>query len=312
MKNNNINKKKYTVKKRKKYSGGANVNVNQNVSLIPQGQQNGQSTFGLTPEAQRIKKAFTSTSDPNKKSWLKLMFEKYLSIGTQAFTNVTESGTNNLAKFLGVDPNKPLSDSLDVISNDFEKNTGQILKAFDSPKAKKSLDNIQILTKKFIETSKPAIDKSADILKDVIEKESVAFSNAGLNAIGVIPVLGEVIEGARVLGNVMDVGNKAINATNEVISTVSDVAPKLSEDAAAITSNVSDLSKIGSEINSQQEQEPQIPVKTGGGKGFKMVQKYQMGGRKTIKRVNNSINEFLNSSVKNKHKLTKKIKILFN
>ena len=300
MKNKNVKNKKYTVKNRNKYTGGALATNNDN-----------QPTFGVTPEGQRIQKAFTSTSDPNKKSWLKLMFEKYLSMGTQVFTNVTDSGTNNLAKFLGVDPNKPLSDSLDVINNDFEKNTRQIINAFNSPKAKKSLDNIQVLTEKFVETSKPAINKSADILKDVIEKESVAFSNAGLNLLGVVPVVGEVIEGARVIGNVMDVGNKAINASNEVISTVSDVVPELSKDAVAITNNVAELSKVGSEMNSQEQTQTQQPsLQQGGKKGLKMVQKYQIGGRKTIKRVNNSIYEFLNSSVKNKLTKSKKNKFV--
>jgi hypothetical protein len=297
----NINKKKYTVKKRNKYGGGVSDGV---VG------QNEKPTFGLTPEAERLQKAFASTSDPNKKSWLKLMFEKYLSMGTQAFTNVTESGTNNLAKFMGVDPNKPLSDSLDVVNNDVEKNTRQILNAFNSPKAKKSLDNIKLLTEKFVETSRPAINKSAKILKDVIEKESVALSNAGLNMLGVVPVVGEVIEGARVIGNVMDVGNKAINASSEVISAVSDVAPELSKDAVAIGNNVSELSKVGSEMDSSSPKPNPNPnvekiAKTGGGRGFKMVKKYQTGGRKTLKRINNSINEFLNSSIKNKHKLTK-------
>jgi len=304
MKNNNMKNKKYTVKKRNKYgvSGGGVTAVGQNEKP----------TFGLTPEAQRLQKAFASTSDPNKKSWLKLMFEKYLSMGTQAFTNATESGTNNLAKFMGVDPNKPLSDSLDVVNNDVEKNTRQILNAFNSPKAKKSLDNIKLLTEKFVETSRPAINKSAKILKDVIEKESVALSNAGLNMLGVVPVVGEVIEGARVIGNVMDVGNKAINASSEVISAVSDVAPELSKDAVAIGNNVSELSKVGSEMDSSSpnldvEKVPDVEkiAKTGGGRGFKMVKKYQTGGRKTLKRINNSINEFLNSSIKYKHKLTK-------
>jgi ATP-dependent protease HslVU (ClpYQ) peptidase subunit len=291
MKNNNMKNKKYTVKKRNKYKGGA---------IVQQKPPENHSS-GLTPEAKEIKKIFSSTNDPNTKLWIKTMFDKYLSIGTQAFTNATEAGSNNLAKMLGVDPNKPLAESLDVVSGDVEKNTGQLVNAFNSPKAQKSLANIRKLTEKFIETAKPAINKSADILKDLIEKESVALSNAGLNAIGVIPGLGEAVEFLRVAAAAGSAANKAIDATNAVISTVSDVAPELSKDAVAIGNNVSDLSKVGAEMPSPPPKSN--PSKNGGGSGFKMVQKYQTGGRKTMKRINNSINEFLNSSVK--HKLTK-------
>ena len=200
-----------------------------------------------------------------------------------------------------------VAENITDAANDVVEQTLKFTEQLNNPETVKrleeGLDNVAKI-------AGPLTDKIADKVSDVFEKESPKIAAAGtdmlVSAANAIPGVGAVISLGREANDIQKIAESALDATKEVVETVSDATIEGAETFNKIKNNTTNLQpptiNVPS-ISTAKANNAMINSQTGG-RNLRMLQK---AGATINNRTNSSIHEFLKSK-----KTQKKKKVRFN
>ena len=117
-------------------------------------------------------------------------------------TNLVADGIYSVADSLGIDPNKPASETVAQVGNSMEN----VVNALNSPEGEKLKENASKLLSESIDIAKPSIEKAEDILKDGITKLSETGASAVVAAINEFPPIFLATEASKLGTAVVQAG----------------------------------------------------------------------------------------------------------
>lgn len=117
-------------------------------------------------------------------------------------TNLVADGIYSVADSLGIDPNKPASETVAQVGNSMEN----VVNALNSPEGEKLKENASKLLSESIDIAKPSIEKAEDILKDGITKLSETGASAVVTAINEFPPIFLATEASKLGTAVVQAG----------------------------------------------------------------------------------------------------------
>jgi hypothetical protein len=133
-------------------------------------------------------------------------------------SNVLIKGINMASESLGVDKNAKLENPFSNLNMDLDFSNPEVKKNFE-----KTARNIGEASAIIVESAAPAIksavNKSIDILASSGEKIAQSSIKAGLDVAGTIPGIGELIEGVRVIDDVVKAGEAGADAVAQFTTT---------------------------------------------------------------------------------------------
>lgn len=129
-----------------------------------------------------------------------LIGSKASSVGLQSIAKIANDTLDKLAVTVGVNPNKNIVDVVQEIS-----------KKLNHPKIDILFDKGGEIAKKMVKTLEPAVEEIQDEINKLVSNEIEQAEKIALDAIGMIPVMGEVEEGVRLLADAVRAGEKAIH-----------------------------------------------------------------------------------------------------
>jgi prefoldin subunit 5 len=220
------------------------------------------------------------------------------SILAQGLNTAATAGINTVAVGLNLNPNESVDKAVSTLSN----NLDGLKTAVESPAGKEILQDASELGKDILgpaitETANVVINKSGDISKQV--------AKTALDAVGVVPVVGEAVEAVRAISDVVRAGEQVIEADAELAGIAAQSVQQVTEKGSEIKSALSKLTDVANNVvhdglHSVKEnmdditrnvQEKQV-VQSGG------VRSIQLGGAQSAKRTHESIIEFLTPRIK--------------
>ena len=211
----------------------------------------------------------------------------------------------------------------------------EISKEINSEKNRQILSQIGQDGVKIIKSLEPAIQEAQNEINKLMSIEAKAMEKTALDMVGVVPVIGEVVEGVRVVGDVThaaeklaettakltgigsdailaaktayndvqsnissginkldntatNMANKATDAATNMVNKTTDTATNMANTATDTATNMAN--KATDAVSNQAVNAANIQKPT--------LSALQKGGKKTIQRTNESINNFLpNSSI---------------
>jgi hypothetical protein len=307
--NNNKNKRR---RHRKTYRGGE---LGQRQGELGQGQGQGQ--------AQEEKKTFFSViGEKAKDAFIK---GTNLALGVAGLQiKKPESPPQQPVVEEKKEPNEAVqamsnvAENITDAANDVVEQTLKFTEQLNNPatvkRLEESLDNVAKI-------AGPLTDKIADKVSDVFEKESPKIAAAGtdmlVSAANAIPGVGAVISLGREANDLQKIAESALQATQEVVKTVSDATIEGAETFKEIKNNtnlqpppinvpninIPSINTAATNATNANANTNAISSQTAGGRNLRMLQK---AGATINRRTNNSINEFLGSKKTQKTQKKKK------
>lgn len=166
------------------------------------------------------KRPNTTVTTPTPKPGLT---SKVLSFGAKVGERIAEESIDALSEYFELDPNRTAADVVERLSNKLSN----ISSALETPAGKRLLRNVGDVGEKVVESLEEPLKTAQNIGNEFITSEVEALEKAGLDAVGVLPVIGEVMEGVRTgsdlvraAENVADVGAKMTGVGTGVIETI--------------------------------------------------------------------------------------------
>jgi hypothetical protein len=255
---------------------------------------------------------------------------KTVSFATQAVNKVITSEVNKIADKLHIDPNLSAEAAVSEAADKLEK----ISDVLDTPAGDKLKAEAGAVADKFVaESLGPASEMVSNIGDDLAQNASESAANAALNAVGVIPGVGEAAEAIRVGANAVQIGTASLDAAAQLTEVGTDTMLKVNEakndaenileKATNLTENLPKVPEINipkvelPEINIPKVELPDVnipkvelpdinrkQVNQGGG-GMRTLSHLQKAGKRIENRLQSSLKEF------NKNTKTRK-KVRFN
>lgn len=242
--------------------------------------------------------------------------EKTASIGLQLADMAATSAINNAARAVNVDPNASTDEIMKQINDKFTK----INKAFQSPEGKQMLTELGSLASTLALSTQEPLKEGQRIFNNILEDQLRTFRSLTWNAIGLIPVIGEVSEIVRIANDLTTAFLKNLKAFTGVTVKASDTVEKLrgavdqqsnlfvrmaglvkkaisegNRDVEKYLTKASEDLKEQSKMLSEETEKLSKKEKKG---GFSKIRK---GGAKVTKRVHRSIRKFMSSKVTSSH-----------
>jgi hypothetical protein len=254
-----------------------------------------------------------------------------LSMVTQTFDKVLTGEVNKIADKLHIDPNLSAEAAVSEAADKFEK----ISDVLDTPAGDKLKAEAGAVADKFVaESLGPASEMVSKIGDDLAQNASESAANAALNAVGVIPGVGEAAEAIRVGANAVQIGTASLDAAAQLTEVGTDTMLKVNEakndaenileKATNLTENLPKVPEINipkvelPEINIPKVEVPDININRKphtyssmrmeaeqGGGGMRTLSQLQKAGKRIENRLQSSLKEF------NKNTKTRK-KVRFN
>ena len=151
---------------------------------------------------------------------------KTVSFATQAFNKVITSEVNKIADKLHIDPNLSAEAAVSEAADKLEK----ISDVLDTPAGDKLKAEAGAVADKFVaESLGPASEMVSRIGDDLAQNASESAANAALNAVGVIPGVGEAAEAIRVGANAVQIGTASLDAAAQLTEVGTDTMLKVNE-----------------------------------------------------------------------------------
>jgi hypothetical protein len=169
------------------------------------------------------------------------------SVVAQTGQNAFDWSINEIAEYTGVDPNKTAEQVLSETASKVE-NINNVLK---SPQGERLLSEVSdlasdigenVLSPAFEKVAQTAIEKSGELGQQAVK--------TGLDVAGMVPGIGEVVEGVRTISDVVKTGEKIVEAGAEFTGIAADATNKLAqkkEEASGIISEFTQLINDGVE-----------------------------------------------------------------
>lgn len=169
------------------------------------------------------------------------------SVIAQTGQNAFDWSINELAEYTGIDPNKTAEQVLSETASKVQ-NINNVLK---SPKGERLMSEVSdlasdigenVLSPAFEKVAQTAIKKSGELGQQAVK--------TGLDVAGMVPVIGEVVEGVRTVSDIVRTGEKVVEASSEITGIAADATNQLAqkkEEASGIISEFTQLVNDGVE-----------------------------------------------------------------
>lgn len=206
------------------------------------------------------------------------------SIGLQSIMNIANDALKKLAVILKVNPNKDISVVVEEITN-----------KLNHPKMNVIFEKGGEIAKKMVKALGPALQEIQEQMNILIKNEIQQAQKIALDAIGMIPIIGEAAEGIRLLSDMIRAGEKAASAAVHITGISADTVNKIKkiyDDAKEVLS----LDNLSNQANNRLDQMT------------KELTKIQKAGMSSAYRTTQSIHEFTQKGGYTKKKFTRKNK----
>lgn len=152
--------------------------------------------------------------------------KKSAAIGVQGINTLVDYGINHVAESIGTNPNESLEQSLSNISNKLDGIKGVI----NTPAGQKILYDISIIVKELAnEALVPAIDEMSEVIVKKSEEISKQVIKIGLDAAGIVPVVGEVVEAIRTITDVIRAGEQVVETGAKITGISAETIGKMDD-----------------------------------------------------------------------------------
>lgn len=152
--------------------------------------------------------------------------KKSAAIGVQGINTLVDYGINRVAESIGTNPNESLEQSLSNISNKLDGIKGVI----NTPAGQKILYDISIIVKELAnEALVPAIDEMSEVIVKKSEEISKQVIKIGLDAAGIVPVVGEVVEAIRTITDVIRAGEQVVETGAKITGISAETIGKMDD-----------------------------------------------------------------------------------
>jgi hypothetical protein len=167
--------------------------------------------------------------------------KKSAAIGVQGINTLVDYGINHVAESIGTNPNESLEQSLSNISNKLDGIKGVI----NTPAGQKILYDISIIVKELAnEALVPAIDEMSEVIVKKSEEISKQVIKIGLDAAGIVPVVGEVVEAIRTITDVIRAGEQVVETGAKITGISAETIGKMDDKKQQIQGLLSKLMNL--------------------------------------------------------------------
>jgi hypothetical protein len=255
-----------------------------------------------SPSSRTLKKNSTLTS-------------KAISLGAKIGEKLAGKSIDAIAKYLDIDPNRTASD----VVHELTTKLGSVRDALDTPEGREIMEDIEDIGEQVVEKLEGPIKTAQKIGNEFISSEIESLEKTGLDAVGMLPVVGEVVEGVRTGSDVVRAMEEAVDTGAKLTGVGAETLKSLDEEltkSKEIFGNVKNLAKkkadelgelIEKEPWQQMENNTQETVRQQQGGRREEIKEVKKKYRIILKRVTRSKNNFLggknNSRIKTKKTL---------
>jgi hypothetical protein len=170
--------------------------------------------------------------------------KKSAAIGVQGINTLVDYGINRVAESIGTNPNESLEQSLSNISNKLDGIKGVI----NTPAGQKILYDISIIVKELAnEALVPAIDEMSEVIVKKSEEISKQVIKIGLDAAGIVPVVGEVVEAIRTITDVIRAGEQVVETGAKITGISAETIGKMDDKKQQIQGLLSKLMNLATD-----------------------------------------------------------------
>jgi hypothetical protein len=169
------------------------------------------------------------------------------SVVAQTGQNAFDWSINELAEYTGIDPNKTAEQVLSEAASKVE-NINEVLKSPQGERLMYEVNDLasdigeNVLSPAFEKVAQTAIKKSGELGQQAVK--------TGLDVVGMLPGIGEVVEGVRTVSDVVRTGEKVVEAGAEFTGIAADATNQLAqkkEEASGIISKFTEMINNGVE-----------------------------------------------------------------
>jgi len=163
------------------------------------------------------------------------------SVVAQTGQNAFDWSINELAEYTGIDPNKTAEQVLSETASKV-KNINNVLKSSEGERLMSEVNDLasdigeNVLSPAFEKVAQTAIEKSGELGQQAVK--------TGLDVAGMVPGIGELVEGVRTVSDVVKTGEKIVEAGAEFTGIAADATNQLAqkkEEASGIISEFTQL-----------------------------------------------------------------------
>ena len=152
-------------------------------------------------------------------------FDAVKNVALSAATNIVADGIYSVADSLGIDPNKPASETVAQVGNSMEN----VVNALNSPEGEKLKENASKLLSESIDIAKPSIEKVENILKDGITKLSETGASALVTAANEFPPVFLVSEASKLATAGVQAGKVGADLITTIATAKKQLEPQMNE-----------------------------------------------------------------------------------
>ena len=149
-------------------------------------------------------------------------FDAVKNVALSAATNIVADGIYSVADSLGIDPNKPASETVAQVGNSMEN----VVNALNSPEGEKLKENASKLLSESIDIVKPSIE---NILKDGITKLSETGASALVTAANEFPPVFLVSEASKLATAGVQAGKVGADLITTIATAKKQLEPQMNE-----------------------------------------------------------------------------------
>jgi hypothetical protein len=226
-----------------------------------------------------LSKPVSSPSTPSTPS----LISRAVSIGTQFGQKVANAGLDKIAKIMQVDPNLPAQTAIADAASKAE----HLEEALKSRQGKELLKEMGEIGEEVVENLETPLKKAQDIGNEFLLSETENLEKMGLDAVGMVPVVGEAIEAVRTGSDVVRAAEKAVDTGAKLTEVGADVAEDIKKEGDKVADVYGKMEHLGeSVVPPQQLPVPQLPQAPS-------LAPLQKGGQRIIRRVASSTRRFM-------------------
>jgi len=156
------------------------------------------------------------TNKTPKKQTMTDNFFKGMSVYFQVLIHFVSGGLDKIADTFGLDSSKP---ALQVVK-DLASKLAEIAAVLGTPEADQLKKDFSDVASGLAESIRPAVNNVTEIAGESVDKILQIFVKALVNAVGIVPGVGEMLEAFRVGGNLFDAWLTGLDALAKLSSTV--------------------------------------------------------------------------------------------
>lgn len=183
----------------------------------------------------------------NGQATLKENLNKLGSVAVQSAQNAFDWSINELSEYAGVDPNK----SAEQVLNEASRRLGNLNAVLKSPEGERLMAQLKdissdigenVLAPAMTKITETAIKRSGELGQQAVK--------TGLDVVGMVPGIGEVVEGVRTASDLVRTGEKLIETGAEITGIATDATNELmkkKEEASGVINDITNMINSGLE-----------------------------------------------------------------